>query len=52
MRPAASRIAAGSGTSIPEVNRVVKMQKQMGLMMKKMGKMGEIRAGCRPCRPA
>jgi signal recognition particle subunit SRP54 len=35
------RIAAGSGTSIPEVNRVVKMQKQMGLMMKKMGKMGK-----------
>ena len=35
------RIAEGSGTSIPEVNRVVKMQKQMGLMMKKMGKLGK-----------
>ncbi len=35
------RIADGSGTSVPEVNKVIKMQKQMGLMMKKMGKMGK-----------
>ena len=33
------RIAAGSGTSVPEVNRLLKQHKQMGLMMKKMGKM-------------
>jgi signal recognition particle subunit SRP54 len=35
------RIADGSGTSVPEVNKVIKMQKQMGVMMKKMGKMGK-----------
>jgi len=35
------RIADGSGTSVPEVNKIIKMQKQMGLMMKKMGKMGK-----------
>jgi len=34
------RIAAGSGTSVQEVNRLLKQFKQMGLMMKKMGKMG------------
>jgi signal recognition particle subunit SRP54 len=35
------RIAEGSGTSVPEVNKIIKMQKQMGVMMKKMGKMGK-----------
>ncbi len=35
------RIAEGSGTSVPEVNRLLKQHKQMGLMMKKMGKMGK-----------
>jgi len=35
------RIAAGSGTSVPEVNRVLKQFKQMSTMMKKAGKMGK-----------
>jgi len=35
------RIAAGSGTSVPEVNRVLKQFKQMSTMMKKVGKMGK-----------
>ncbi len=35
------RIAAGSGTSVQEVNMIVKQQKQMQLMMKKMRKMGK-----------
>ena len=34
------RIAAGSGTSVQEINRLVKMQKQMNMMMKKLGKLG------------
>ncbi|MEM8800191.1 MAG: signal recognition particle protein [Pseudomonadota bacterium] len=34
------RIAAGSGTSVQEVNRVLKMHKQMATMMKRMKKMG------------
>jgi signal recognition particle subunit SRP54 len=34
------RIAAGSGTSVPEVNRLLKQFKQMSVMMKKMGKGG------------
>jgi len=34
------RIAAGSGTSVQDVNRVLKQFKQMSQMMKKMGKMG------------
>lgn len=34
------RIAAGSGTSVPEVNKIIKQLKQMQLMMKKMKKMG------------
>jgi len=34
------RIAAGSGTSVQEVNRLLKQHKQMSAMMKKMGKMG------------
>lgn len=34
------RIAAGSGTSVQEINKLCKQQKQMQLMMKKMKKMG------------
>lgn len=34
------RIAAGAGASVQEVNKLIKMQKQMAGMMKKMGKMG------------
>ncbi len=35
------RIAAGSGTSVQDVNRLVKTHRQMADMMKKMGKMGK-----------
>ena len=35
------RIAAGSGTSVQDVNRVLKQFQQMSAMMKKMGKMGK-----------
>ena len=35
------RIAAGSGTSVQDVNRLIKQHLQMGQMMKKMGKMGK-----------
>ena len=35
------RIAAGSGTSVQDVNRVLKQFKQMSQMMKKAGKMGK-----------
>lgn len=35
------RIAAGSGTTVQEINMLVKQQKQMQLMMKKMRKMGK-----------
>lgn len=34
------RIAAGSGTSIPDVNRLLKQHKQMQKMMKKVGRKG------------
>jgi signal recognition particle subunit SRP54 len=34
------RIAAGSGTSVQDVNRLLKQHKQMTEMMKKVGKMG------------
>ncbi len=34
------RIAAGSGTHLPDVNRLLKQHKQMQKMMKKMGKKG------------
>ncbi len=34
------RIAAGSGTSVQEVNRLLKQFKQMSTMMKKVGKLG------------
>ncbi|MBC8338361.1 MAG: signal recognition particle protein [Rhodospirillales bacterium] len=35
------RIAAGSGTTVQDVNRVLKQFKQMAQMMKKAGKMGK-----------
>ena len=35
------RIASGAGTTVQEVNRLLKQFKQMSLMMKKMGKMGK-----------
>ncbi len=35
------RIAAGSGTSVQDVNRLIKTHRQMADMMKKMGKMGK-----------
>jgi signal recognition particle subunit SRP54 len=35
------RIAAGSGTSVQDVNKLLKQHKQMATMMKKMGKMGQ-----------
>ena len=35
------RIATGSGTSVQDVNRVLKQFKQMATMMKKAGKMGK-----------
>ena len=35
------RIASGSGTSVQDVNRVLKQFKQMAQMMKKAGKMGK-----------
>jgi signal recognition particle subunit SRP54 len=34
------RIAAGAGVEVSDVNKVVKMQRQMADMMKRMGKMG------------
>ncbi|HJN61313.1 MAG TPA: signal recognition particle protein [Alphaproteobacteria bacterium] len=42
------RIAAGSGTSVQDVNRLLKQFKQMNVMMKRVGKLGEkglMRAG-------
>ena len=39
--PAANvRVAAGSGTSVQDVNKVLKMHRQMADMMKKLGKGG------------
>lgn len=35
------RIAAGSGTTVQEVNKLLKMHMQMAKMMKRMGKMGK-----------
>ena len=35
------RIAAGSGTSVQAVNKLLKQHKQMTSMMKKMGKLGK-----------
>ena len=34
------RIASGSGSTVPEINRLLKQFKDMSRMMKKMGKMG------------
>ncbi len=34
------RVAAGSGTSVPEINRLLKMHRQMADMMKKMARGG------------
>ena len=34
------RIAAGSGTKVEEINRLIKMHRQMADMMKSMGKRG------------
>ncbi|KAA5604781.1 signal recognition particle protein [Roseospira marina] len=34
------RIAAGAGTTVPEVNKLLKQHQQMAMMMKKMKKMG------------
>jgi signal recognition particle subunit SRP54 len=35
------RIALGSGTSVPEVNRLMKQYEEMATMMKRMGKLGQ-----------
>jgi len=35
------RIAAGSGTSVPDVNKLLKQHATMVKMMKKVGKMGK-----------
>jgi signal recognition particle subunit SRP54 len=35
------RIAAGSGTSVQEVNKLLKQHQEMARMMKQMGKMGQ-----------
>ncbi len=35
------RIAAGSGTTVQEVNKLLKQHKQMAAMMKKVGKLGQ-----------
>ena len=42
------RIASGSGTSVPEVNRLLKQFQQMSKMMKKMGKLGGMMPGGLP----
>jgi signal recognition particle subunit SRP54 len=42
------RIASGSGTSVQDINRLLKQFKQMNVMMKRVGKLGEkglMRAG-------
>ncbi|MEG6507922.1 signal recognition particle protein [Methyloligella sp. 2.7D] len=38
------RVAAGSGTSVQDINKLVKMHRQMADMMKKMGKRGGLGA--------
>jgi len=35
------RVAAGSGTSVPEINRLIKQYMDMAQMMKRMGKLGK-----------
>ena len=42
------RIATGAGSTVQDVNRLLKQHRQMGTMMKKMGKMG--RKGMMPGR--
>ncbi len=37
------RVAAGAGLTVPELNQLLKMQRQMGDMMKKMGKGGMLK---------
>jgi signal recognition particle subunit SRP54 len=37
------RIAAGSGLDVSDLNKLLKMQRQMGDMMKKMGKGGMLK---------
>ena len=39
------RVAAGSGTSVQEINKLLKMHRQMADMMKKMGKKGGLFSG-------
>lgn len=39
------RIAAGSGTTVQEINKLIKMHRQMADMMKKMGKKGGMFGG-------
>jgi signal recognition particle subunit SRP54 len=34
------RVSAGSGTEVPELNRLLKMHRQMSDMMKKLGRSG------------
>jgi signal recognition particle subunit SRP54 len=34
------RIAAGSGVTVQDVNKLIKIQKQMATMMKRLGKKG------------
>ncbi|NCU21639.1 signal recognition particle protein, partial [Candidatus Falkowbacteria bacterium] len=34
------RIAAGSGTTVPEINRLLKQHEQMSMVMKRIKKMG------------
>jgi signal recognition particle subunit SRP54 len=42
------RVSAGSGTTIPEVNRLLKMHLQMATVMKKMGGMKGMMSGMMP----
>ena len=42
------RIAAGSGTTVQDVNKLLKMHKEMATMMKRMAKMGKKRGGMMP----
>ncbi len=42
------RVAAGSGTSIQDVNRLLKQHQQMGKMMKQVGKLGRKGRGMFP----
>jgi signal recognition particle subunit SRP54 len=41
------RIAAGAGVPVSEINKLMKMHRQMADMMKKVGKMGKGKAGMR-----